>query len=142
MRSTIARRSVLGAFLLGAIALWVPPSRAACLRYEPQRTTIDGVLEKSIAYGAPGFGENRDDPRFTVAILKLRSPICVKGNRGDDIDIDESAVSEIGILYSGAWKPLVGRYVTVSGTLFHAITANHYRPIMMRADHLSPTSQK
>jgi hypothetical protein len=83
-------------------------------------------------YGAPGFGEDpKHDKKEVGYYLDLAVPLCVlpgsdiarSGVRRIQLVLDEDGYSRL--------RPLVGKRVTLRGTLFGAITGHHHTPVLL-----------
>ena len=132
--------------LIAALALLPSPSAASgkCLRYEPDAVSITGTLARHMFYGAPGFGEDpQHDEKETGFYLELTTPICTLAGR----DYTDKPLTGIGLVQLvldqagyARLRPLLGRRVTLSGTLFAAITGHHHAPVLL--DVLRPVQVK
>ncbi len=74
-------------------------------------------------------------------ILVLKKPRCVDANVANIMNIDESAVKEIQLVSSShddyeKYKDLLGKNVSVSGTLFHAHSGHHHTAVLMTVQHI------
>ena len=131
--------------LVAALARALPPSAApGCLPYGPETVSITGTLARHMFYGAPGFGEDpQHDHKETGFYLELATPICTLAGR-DDYDRPLTGVALVQLVLDQAGytrlRPLLGRRVTLSGTLFAAITGHHHAPVLL--DVLKPVELK
>ena len=109
-----------------------------------QTVSITGTLARHMFYGAPGFGEDpQHDEKETGFYLELATPICTLAGR-DDTDRPLTGVGRVQLVLDQAGytrlRPLLGRRVTLSGTLFAAITGHHHAPVLL--DVLKPVQVK
>jgi hypothetical protein len=85
-------------------------------------------------YGPPNYGENpKTDSRETQAILVLAKPICVDASPSTYEERESkqrkiTLVPPLGVNL-GSYG---GRFVTVTGTLFHAHTGHHHTQVLMQ----------
>ncbi len=127
----------LGLLSGGAAYAW------SCEKYAPNVVNLTGTLLTVTAYGPPNYGENpATDSLETVPVLRLDRPICVDEDPLDGgVSPPERDIVAIQLVYSSATakfrRDLVGRHVSVSGTLFHAISGHHRTDVLM-----SVTKQK
>ena len=125
-------------FLLSTVAvlLFVHPVLSGCLQYEPVSVELRGVIARETFPGRPNYESIQagDEPE-TVWILTLDRPVCVEARAGDDTNVTENGVQEIQLVLSkdqyGAYASLPGKKVSVSGTLFHAVTGHHRKSVLM-----------
>ena len=124
-------RLIFAALLLIAAA----PARAGeCLPYEPASVTITGVVTLAQGFGPPGFGEDpAHDAKETYAKLTLDKPVCVNG--GKDLSDEDVASIEAFQLVSRDGKSfdrkLLGKRVSVTGTLFHRVSGGNTEVMVM-----------
>jgi hypothetical protein len=120
---------------------------ASCLSYEPAVVVIRGTLRRQIFPGPPDY-ENlkKGDKPETYWVLETEQPFCVMESPiQPDLDPGKSNVSRVQLALQpemyGRYKGLVGKKVTASGTLFAAITAHHYTPVLLQVRSISlPTT--
>lgn len=127
----------VGVCLSVAVALLLAPhALAGCLPYEPVPVELRGVLSRQTFPGPPNYEsvEAGDRPE-TYWILTLDRPVCVEGTAGDDTNVPEKGVRRVQLVLTegqySACGSLIGKKVTVSGTLFHAITGHHHTSVLM-----------
>jgi len=128
-----AKSLTMAALLFTAIL----PARAAdCLAYEPATVTLTGVVTLAQGFGPPGFGEDpAHDKKETYALLTLDKPACVGGGK-DPSDEDVAAIGAFQLVAKDGRrfdKKLVGRRVTVTGTLFHRVSGGNSEVMVMYA---------
>jgi hypothetical protein len=117
----------------GAILSASPPSvEHAAVAYAPAVTTLTGVIVEQ-----PYDDDASPSERGKAAwILKLEAPVAVEAKAGDAIDVAESDVTEIHLNADPSKSPVskeeLGRTrFQATGTLYHAHTTHHLRPIVM-----------
>ena len=99
------------------------------LKYEPEVTEISGNLSK-------GKFQHPNGTWVEFYVLKLVNPASIVADGVNGINESESNVEEIQIYSSSqairkVLSELLGKNVTVKGTIFHAHTAWHVRPLVM-----------
>jgi len=106
-----------------------------CLSYEPTVVTLSGRLSRQTFPGPPNYQNVRKgDAREVVWLLNLSSPICVLGNGEAE---EEKNVSELQLAFTAPeeqyrqYRPLLGRKVSVYGTLFHSHTGHHRTRVLV-----------
>jgi hypothetical protein len=126
---------ILGLFLLIALAAFGSPS----LRYEPEEVTLSGVIRRQTFPGRPNYANiaKGDEPEV-YWILELSTPVDVAGTKESDIDVAESGVHSMQLVFGVEGKKsypdyadFVGKQVTVIGRLFHSHTAHHKTPVLI-----------
>jgi hypothetical protein len=128
-------RLSLGVLSSALLASWSHPGSAACLPYGPVSVTLSGRVVLATFFGPPGYGEDpKRDTRERYGLLQLRRPICVGGRPGDDVNGDtEQDVRAVQLVFNDgrAVRRLVGRRVSLSGTLFHQHTGHHHTAVLL-----------
>ena len=125
----------------------MPQKTAKWYKYEPEVVTLKGELLSKSAYGPPNYGENpRTDKKVKYYVLKLETPINVKGDPKSEVNTDTyENISEIqmvlieGITAKEDMKSMedkVNKKVTVQGMLFQAITGHHYTKVLIKVRHI------
>lgn len=129
--------TILVAFVLtqGAFA------GSKCFEYGPE-VRLQGHVVLRTFYGPPGYGENpKTDSRETQAILKLDRPICTEANPREYEDAEENQKEVTLIPPSGmGFSKLVGRSVSVNGTLFHSHTGHHHTAVLIDVKRITEDS--
>jgi len=126
---------------LAIVFLLVPGSYSSaaaqkCLEYGPT-VAVTGKLSSRIFPGPPNYMSIRKgDQKETVILLTLTQPVCTTGNDPAGIDVPEKGLRNIqlAITKDEDWpviRRLLGKRVTVSGTLFHAHTGHHRTKVLM-----------
>lgn len=123
-------------FIAGALAVMSGSLQAQCLDYEPAVVSLSGTLVRQIFPGPPNYKSvAHGDAAERVWILRLRKPICV--NVADHFDIHENGQKQVQLVLEPErykrFRNLVGKQVTVMGTLFHAHTAHHHKKLLLTA---------
>ena len=110
---------------------------------EPSVVTLTGTIVEE------GYGDDPspiDRGKFAW-ILRLDRTVSVPAKPGDEIDTDEKNVKEIHLVVDHAKFPVskadFGKTrFTATGTLYHAHTVHHLRPILMFVSNLKPDGAK
>jgi hypothetical protein len=116
------------------------PKDQRWLSYEPAMVQLQGTLRLALKYGPPNFGENPEtDEKVQVPILELTEPVNVRADPSSNLNHQSAhGVTKIQLVFSLEGKPaysdLVNQNVVLTGTLYHAHTANHYTPVLMRVE--------
>src|SRR5579862_8102579 len=111
-----------------------------CLAYEPAAAEITGVVELRTFFGPPGYGEDTaHDAKETQAWLHLSHPICtlLGMDDGDEPESDQNFVTLVPLVQGIKFSTLVGKRISVRGTLYHANTMHHHTPLLMQIWRLS-----
>ena len=107
-----------------------------CLKYGPT-VSLTGKLNSRIFPGPPNYQSiRRGDRKETALLLTLSQNICTTGNDPQGLDVAETGVHEVqlAITNSAHWKlvrRLLGKRITVTGTLFHAHTGHHRTEVLI-----------
>ena len=127
----------LGRFglLLALGCLQVSPARANCLEYGPATVMLTGMISERVDPGPPGYGETpARDAKELHYYLRPDEAVCVAAKPGDEVDVAESGVKEMQMVY---FNPLpfrrewLGKHVRVQGTLFHGISGHHHTAVLI-----------
>lgn len=113
----------------------------AVVYYEPSIIQLTGTLKECICPGPPEYEniEMGDTPEH-VFVLTLDYPVHVREltPKKDFLDEPEDNVTEIQVAASSSEaRPILGKHVKISGTLFHAITAHHRTEVIMINDSMN-----
>jgi hypothetical protein len=125
--------ALLFAFFVTLLVAANPVASAAeCLRYEPQIETLRGQLNlRSYSDRTESTGEKQ-----TVMVLDLPGPICVQASSADDINVEEHDVRRVQVVYDpkarGELHRLLRKQVLLTGTLYHAHTAQHHETVLIK----------
>lgn len=123
--------------ILGLVLIMNISSYASdCLNYEPAVVQLHGKIMRETFPGPPNYEsiEEGDMPE-TYWILNLKTPVCIHGKKGDEIDIPRQNISKIQlILDSGQYKKfssLLGKDVIVTGMLTGSISGHHHTTALL-----------
>jgi hypothetical protein len=130
------KRIVIIAALTAVLTLGLAPgfARAQCLKYEPNKVSLSGVVVRETHPGRPNFSSIADgDEPETIWVLKLDRAVCVL--TANDIDVEESNQREIQLVLNdrqySRYRNLLGQKVIVTGTLFHSVTGHHHKTLLL-----------
>ena len=119
------RSLTLACIVLGFAA---SASAADCLAYEPAEVTLTGIAAMAHGFGLPGFGEDpAHDRKEDYVLLTLDKPVCVAGGH-IVMDEDIAAIDAVQLVPKSGRRfdrHLLGKRVSVSGTLFHRVSGGH-----------------
>lgn len=108
-----------------------------CLSYEPMKVKLTGTMVEKVFPGPPEFEsvEKGDEVQLAL-VLKLKKPVCVKGDLVDETNAEtEKNVRNIHLVIHGGkyehYKRYVKELVIAEGTLFHAHTGHHRTKVLM-----------
>lgn len=105
-----------------------------CLNYEPDAVTLTGTIKQHTFAGPPNYESvAKGDAAEKVWVLHLEKPICVLASADNE---KENEVSDLQLVVGGskeyrAYRSMVGRKVSATGTLFHAHTGHHHTPVLL-----------
>ena len=105
---------------------------APCLSYDPAVVTLSGTVGRVMAYGPPGFGEDkRHDAKEPFFELRLPQPACTV--QGGELDPAEDRITELQLVFMQADRPALhaGQGATVTGKLFHSFTGHHHTTVLL-----------
>lgn len=113
-----------------------------CRSYSPTQITLKGTLSRKTSAGPPNYQDIRKgDKAETYWLLNLDSPICV--NRDDsepDLNPAQKAVRKVQLVLQAEdydrFKPLMGRRVVATGSLFGMHTGHHHTPVLLTVTNL------
>lgn len=109
-----------------------------CLPYEPAPVALSGKIERRIFPGPPEYEsvEHGDEAR-PYWVLLLPAPICVDSPG----DAPEHNLSMLQLVLSPEQykheKKWLNKTASVSGTLFHRVSAMHYTPVLIMVKSIS-----
>lgn len=115
----------------------------ACLSYLPDVVKLTGVITEKTFPGKPNFEsvERGDEPE-TSWYLTLTSPACIAEQKIEDHTLQAYAdVREMRLVIEDRqtydkYRPLLGRTVTVTGTLDEAVSMHSHTPVMLSVAHI------
>jgi hypothetical protein len=128
-------RTVIAAFAFGALSC--SQSLAGdCVNYGPSVVKVTGSIFTKEYFGPPNYGENPStDSRERFYFIALDRPLCVAGDRKGDQKAENTVKTMEMVYYPGTFQKIwLGKHVSVTGTLFHAITAHHHSPVLITAN--------
>ena len=113
-----------------------------CLKYEPAKVHLSGTIARETFPGPPNYESVASgDAAETIWVLRLSKPICTVSSSSDEINEAENDQSELQLVLEPAqykrYRALVGRRVTATGTLFHAISGHHHKTLLLTTEALS-----
>jgi hypothetical protein len=117
-------------FLLLAIS----PAFANCLKFEPAEVTLTGVIQTRVDPGPPNYGEDpKTDSKEEHLYLHLDRAVCVDANPSNyEEAVPDTKLMEMAYFVKEPFQhEWLGKHVSVTGTLFHAITAHHWTPALI-----------
>jgi hypothetical protein len=109
---------------------------STCLLYEPDVSILNGVITKKDFPEPPGNQDiSREDKKETYWILMMDKPFCVQGKKDNSINVSEANISDVQLVLESTlydkYRTLLGKRVTVKGTLFHSITGHHHTKVLV-----------
>lgn len=125
--------------VMGCVKLPSMPADT-CLPYEPKSVTISGVIIRETQPGPPNYESIADgDEPITFWYLKTAQPYCLPAT-SEFMEGGVSGVTEFQLVLDAdqyeAYRSLVGRKVTVTGTLYLGHTGHHFKPILINVKEL------
>jgi len=120
-------------------------SKESCLAYEPSVVQLTGTLIRQTFPVPPNYQSvNQGDAPETGWYIQLAHPICVDEDKHEpDLNPAQKSVQKIQLVVDPSvyktQKYLVGKLVTVSGTLFGAHTGHHHTPVLLTVKSLVKT---
>ena len=114
-------------------------SQGDCLSYEPVEVKLTGRVSTKIFPGPPEYTSIKggDEPE-QAWILHLAKPICTKADQNSEVNEAEDHVSDVQLVlrdknhFSEVRRLNKKGAVTLTGTLFHSVTAHHHAKVLMR----------
>ena len=148
MKKNIFRIVLLFVLTLPFLAFADEARAEECLSYEPVKVRLIGTIVEKTFPGPPEFEsiEKGDRPE-TALILKLKRPVCVKGNPEDELNSEtEKNVGDLHLVIHGGeyvrYRRFVTKQVVAEGTLFHAITGHHHTKVLMEVINIKPLGKE
>src|SRR5689334_20472365 len=112
--------------------LTASPAFAACLKYEPAKVTLEGVIRVRVDFGPPNYGENpKTDSKEPHLYLHLDKTVCVDADGDQEAAKDVKLMEMVYFVKSPFRDEWLGKHVSVSGTLFGWQTAHHHTPVLI-----------
>ena len=123
----------LAAVLVTALAPVYVEAAAPCFHYNQDGVELSGTVILKTFFGPPNYGEDPStDSKERQALLKLDYPLCVDASLdGEDKAEMQQTLITLVPLGNITLVPLAGHHVTVSGSLFHAISGHHHTPVLI-----------
>jgi hypothetical protein len=120
-----------------AATIFVAPSFAKYVRYEPEIDTIVGVIQRQTFPGPPNYESIKNgDEAERYWILNLDEPVSIKGI--DEIDIDEKDAKRVQLILTSEqynkYRKWMLKRVRVIGLFTHAITGHHKTSLLIKAN--------
>lgn len=114
-----------------------------CLSYEPAKVKITGTIVRETFPGPPNYESIKGgDEIETFCILKPGKPVCVNGKEGDDLDISETNVKALHMVFMESdcyrYRSLWYKKVSVSGMLYHGFNAHHRSRVLLKVIGIKP----
>ena len=131
------RLRILFCLVFGVMPLTQARAVEPCLSFEPDVVSIQGMLERRVFPGVPGFEDltTGDEPEVGF-YLALDSPLCMAGNDDeealsvdDDVRLIQLVLDQPGY---DALRPLLGETVTLKGSLFGAVSGHHHTEVLLQ----------
>ncbi|HXI86633.1 MAG TPA: DUF4431 domain-containing protein [Parvularculaceae bacterium] len=117
-------------------------SRQTIFHYEPETSTLFGVIQTMEHFGPPNYGENPEtDQREVAYILLLDQSIRVEPTPGhiDASGIDTDTFNNVSRVQLAAPAELtvssfIGKHVAVTGKLYERFSGHHITDVLIMAD--------
>ena len=86
------------------------------------------------------------DQKETVLLLALAKPICTTGNDPAGVDVPETGIRDLQLAVTKDGdlpiiRRLIGKKVTLTGTLFHGHTGHHRTKVLLDVTKVRAASQ-
>ena len=117
-----------------------------CLAYEPSPVQLTGHIRQETFPGRPNYTSIKDRDESEVSwILQLAEPLCVQNTPSDDMCESVSNETRVQLVlkaehYRQFWR-LLGRKVSVQGTLFCAHTGHHHTRVLVAVETMKQHEQ-
>ena len=131
-----------GAALIGWV-LVAPPAFADCLKFAPAKVTLTGVIRTRVDFGPPNYGEDlKHDSKEEHLYLHLDKSVCIEADPASESEaVKKTRLMEmvyfihqplmVYFIHQPFKHEWLGKHVSVTGTLFHAITGHHWTPALI-----------
>jgi hypothetical protein len=142
----MSSRATVGTLFLLVLALPHPGHAAPggyCADYGPAIATLVGTLSKETVPGPPNYDSiHKGDKPEIYWFIKLVRPLCVHEDKADPNDNPaQQDVAEVQLVLDqkayDKYRGLLRTKVVASGTLFGALTAQHYTPVLLEVTALA-----
>jgi len=108
-----------------------------CYKYKTQVVQLTGTMKRHRFAGPPNYESVKNGDALEIYwLLHLSTPICAEpSDPSEEFDDPHSGVSALQILIRDykRYRPLLGKQVKITGTLFSAITGHHHTPVLIDA---------
>jgi len=117
-----------------------------CLAYEPSPVQLTGHIRQETFPGPPNYTsiKDGDDPEVSW-ILQLAEPLCVQAAPSDDMCESVSNETRVQLVLQAEhyrqFRRLLGRRVSVQGTLFCAHTGHHHTKVLITVQSMKQHEQ-
>ena len=121
---------------------------AGCRSYEPAVVALHGTLIRKTFPGPPNYSDiHKGDTPETYFLLNLDSPVCLNADKSTPaLRPSQKNVRTVQlVLEEGMYervKPLLGKKVVASGSLFAAHTGHHHTPVLLTVTNLEQAHWK
>lgn len=115
--------------------------------YDSPDVKLRGTIEAQTFPGPPNYQSvENGDAAETYWILNLEGPICTLAAQpdpdGSQYEPAENNVSKMQLMLDGdtyqTYRSLLGKPVTVTGSLFHAFSAHHRTALLLQVTNIEP----
>lgn len=109
-------------------------ARSIEVKYKPEQTTIEGLLEENNTFGSAQGGDPKSDSKIPYYVVWSKYPLDVvaTGDQEKQGWTTEHNVERVQLIGDQEQiKKLLNRKVRVTGTLEHASTEKHYTKVVM-----------
>lgn len=122
--------------LLSFAVVFVSSAQAECLKYEPELVTVSGKLVRKTFAGPPNYESiKKGDTPETGFYLSVKQPVCTIASPGSEVNGSIRNVSLVQLVLEPKGyeqlRPLLGKSVTIKGSLFSAHTGHHHAPLLL-----------
>jgi hypothetical protein len=108
------------------------PKPAVQYHYEPEISTLTGILRKEGFWGPPNYGgDTLIDTKEYYAILHLDEPIDLVGDTTNHFNSARSGIHKVQVLGGGSFSRLMGKKVTIKGRLMGAQFGHHQTDVLI-----------
>jgi hypothetical protein len=129
-------------FMVSILASLNSIASPECLLYEPDFVVLTGKVIEKTFYGPPNYGESpKTDRKEKQLILELGENICIAAAPSDNINIAESNVNEVTLVFLNTIPNIKNKHVEVSGSIFHAHTGHHRTPLLITVSSVNVVSK-
>lgn len=121
--------------------VWADQASHECLKFEPNKVIITGMITTKDFAGAPNFESiENGDAKETAYILQTSHPICVNGDPSSDTN-SESANNQTEfqlVMTDKSFFDTANQYmnkqISVNGSLFSWVTGHHHTRVLINVD--------